>query len=203
MSENSHNEDEQVEDRDADFSALNEDSEGREQVDLVEGSDRGVAEGDAGEIQRLTIELEEQKDRYLRTAADFENYKKRALKERADLLKYQGDKILSDFLEVADNLELALHHSNSDPESLKAGVELIYKLCVDTLGKWEVRAQSGLGLEFNPNIHNAISKVQVDDAAPGTVINELKKAYFYKDRLLRAGEVVVADTPVTSSDEDQ
>jgi molecular chaperone GrpE len=138
-------------------------------------------------------EAEDYKDRYMRSLAEFENFKKRAMKERSDLLKYQGEKVFQDILENVDNLELALTYSSSDYEKMKTGLELIYKKLIDTLGRWEVRGQSSIGKDFDPNIHNAISRVMVDDARPGTIINELKKTYFYKDKLLRFGEVVVAE----------
>lgn len=150
------------------------------------------AEASSEEVRKLRAEVEESKDKYLRALADMENYKKRALKERSELLKYQGERMVLDLLEVLDNMELALSHSNADPAKLKAGLELIHKGFVDVLGRWEIRAVSALGKEFDPVQHQALSKITVDDAKPGTVINEFKKAYFYKDKLLRPADVVVA-----------
>lgn len=144
------------------------------------------------ELQRLRVELEESKDKYMRALADSENFRKRTLKERSELLKYQGESIFLDMLSVADNLELALRHSDAEPQKLREGVELIYKLMSDTLGKWGIRSESAIGMEFDHTKHTAISKVEDNAASPGTVVNELRKTYFYKDRLLRPGEVVVA-----------
>ena len=180
--------------RDADFSQLEEEQEKGAVLSRVE-----IAQ-DSDDLTRLRAEVAENHDKYMRALADFENYKKRALKERSDLLKYQGEKILFDLLEVVDNLELALQHSEGDPEQLRSGVELIHKMFVDILSKWEVRGESGIGEMFDPEKQNALSRIAVDDAQPGTVINELKKTYYYKDRLLRAGEVVVCEARAEEED---
>ncbi len=176
--------------RDADFSSLDGEAQPAEQP----ASQEAPTSSDAAnsELAKLKAEIEENRDKYLRALAEFENYKKRALKERSELLKYQGERIIFDLLEVLDNLEWALSHPTADAEKLKAGLELIHKLFVDVLGRWEIRASSAVGKDFDPVQHQAISKVAVDDSKPGTVLSELKKAYYYKDKLLRPGDVVVA-----------
>lgn len=138
----------------------------------------------------LEQQLAEAKDRHLRLMADFENFKRRALKEQSELLKYQGEKIVVDLLEVLDNLELALSHSSSDPTSLKTGLEMVHKLFVEKLGRWEIRGESGMGSQFDPQKHAAISRVP--GAEQNVIVGELKKPYFYKDKLIRVGEVVVS-----------
>lgn len=167
--------------RDADFSKLGE-----------EAGDQAGSARTASEVDVLKAAVEEQKDKYLRALADFENYKKRALKDRAELLKYQGERAFADLLEVVDDFELALQHAEGDPAQFRTGVEMIHKKLVDTLGKWEVRSEPAEGKDFDPNKHRALSKVAVDDTKPGTIIKEMRKTYFYKDKLLRPGEVVVA-----------
>ena len=142
--------------------------------------------------EKYKAESAENYDKYLRALAEFENYKKRALKERGDLLKYQGEKILGDMLDVGDNLDFAIQYADADPEKLRDGVKLIHKIFMDVLARWDVRPVSGIGKPFDPITYNAISRVPASDAAPGTIVGELKKAYFYKDKLLRVGEVVVA-----------
>ncbi len=173
--------------RDADFSKL--------EVEQAEGGGSSAAGDEAlkAKIIQLTAEVEEHKDKYLRALAELENYKKRALRERSELLKYQGERVLNDMLAIVDNLELALKHSATDPVKVREGLELIHKQFVDTLARWEVRAESGIGKEFDPSRYQAISKVKVEGNKPGTIVEELKRAYFYKDKLLRPGEVVIAD----------
>jgi molecular chaperone GrpE len=138
----------------------------------------------------LDAQLAEAKDRYLRLAADFENFKRRTLKEQSELLKYQGEKIVVDMLEVLDNLELALSHASASQESLKTGLEMVHKLFVERLGKWQIRGEASVGAQFDPQKHAAISRVPGAEA--GVIVGELKKPYYYKDKLIRFGEVIVA-----------
>jgi molecular chaperone GrpE len=146
---------------------------------------------ESAEVQ-LGQELAEMKDRYLRLLADFENFKKRALKEQSELLKYQGERVVIDLLEVLDNLELALAHSSAEYEQLKQGLEMVHKMFVERLGRWDIRGETSMGKEFDPHRHAAISRVPGNSVKPGTIVGELKKPYFYKDKLIRVGEVVVA-----------
>jgi molecular chaperone GrpE len=165
-----------------------------EENQVVSSSETDVAsEGmQDAEVDALRAEVADYKNRYLRLMADFDNYKKRTIKEQSDLLRYQGEKVIVDLLEVLDNLELALSHSSAEFDKLKTGLEMVHKLFVERLAKWEVKAEPGMGNAFDPQKHNAISRVPGADAKPGTIVGELKKAYFYKDRLIRFGEVVVA-----------
>lgn len=157
------------------------------------GAEGGSAEDALQEqVQELAEQLAEMRDRNLRLMADFENFKRRALKEQSELLKYQGERVIVDLLDVVDNLELALNHSSEGGAQLKAGLEMILKMFVERLGKWDVRGESAMGTQFDPQKHAAISRIPGAEVAPGTVVGELKKAYFYKDKLIRPGEVVVA-----------
>lgn len=154
-----------------------------------------VSAEEESQVDVVTRELAETKDRYIRLMAEFENYKKRTIKEQSELMKYQGERLVVELLEVLDNLELALSHSAADHDKLKEGLEMVHKMFVDRLGRWEIRGESGIGSQFDPHKHSAISKVPGRDAQPGTIVGELKKPYFYKDKLIRVGEVVVATEP--------
>ncbi len=180
--------------RDADFSVFD-----RDQSEGAQAAAANQAQGEIGSSE-LRAELEEFKDKYLRTMAELDNYRKRTLKERSELLKYQGEKVFYDLLEIADNFELALQHAEADPAKLKTGVEMIHKMLKDLMSRWEVRGDSGVGQKFDPFRHNAISKVPRGDNDPGIVVNELKKAYFYKDKLIRPAEVVVSDSEQSASE---
>lgn len=173
--------------------------------ELAEASDPPMSDsegaGSEGESGALNAELavaqaeaRENYDKYLRALAEFENFKKRVQKERSELLRYQGEQVFVDILDVLDNLELALQYKDSEVDQLRGGLELIHKKFVEILAKWEVVGRSGVGEPFDPNKYQAISKIPAQgDALAGTVVNELKRAYFYKDKLIRAGEVVVAE----------
>jgi molecular chaperone GrpE len=184
------------EERDADFSLLSDED------DQAEEGNGAPELATADEVQELRKKLDDTRQSYLRALADLENFKKRATRERSELIKYQGERVFTDILDTVDNLELAVEHAEADPEKFKEGIQLIIKMFHDTLARWDVRPQSGLGQQFDPNTHAAISRMPSEDEAPGTIINELKKAYFYKDRLLRAGEVVVAVAPEVPAQEE-
>jgi molecular chaperone GrpE len=158
---------------------------------VVSDTLEGAAEA---RVASLAQELAEAKDRHLRLMAEFENFKRRTLKEQSELLKYQGERLVVDLLEVVDVLELALGHASADHDKLKSGLEMTHKLFIERLAKWEIRGESGMGATFDPQRHSAISRVPGSDAKPGTIIGELKKAYFYKDKLIRPAEVVVASS---------
>lgn len=148
------------------------------------------------ELQIVRNEAKENYDKYLRALAELENFKKRSAKERSDLIKYQGEKIFVDLLDIVDDFERAMQFANADIGHFKSGVELIHKRLLDVLSKWEIRGETGVGKSFDPNIHHAISKVPATaDTAAGTIVGELKKVFFYRDKVLRHGEVVVASDP--------
>ncbi|MCL4139590.1 UNVERIFIED_CONTAM: hypothetical protein GTU68_020653 [Idotea baltica] len=172
------------EERDVDFSEI----EGSEEKDEL--------------IQKLESDLKDSEDKYLRALADLENFKKRTIKERSELLKYQGERVFQDLLDIVDNLERALEHQESSYEDFKAGISMISEMFTSTLNKWEVKAESSEGQVFDPVKHNAISRVPDSRVEPGTVVSELTKTYYYKDRLLRPGDVVVADKPAESNEEE-
>lgn len=143
-------------------------------------------------IAQLEADLSQQRESYLRALADFENYKKRAIKERSELIRYQGERVFVDLLDVIDNIERALASTGGEGTAFRTGVELIAKMFTELLTKHEVRPVSAIGQDFDPQKHEAINQIEVDDAKPGTVLSELRKAYFYRDRLLRTGQVVLA-----------
>jgi molecular chaperone GrpE len=163
---------------------------------LTENStETGGEAASESEVFKLQQETNELRGNYLRALADLENYRKRAIKERSDLLKYQGERVFVDMLDVLDNLELAIEHSESNPDQLREGVKLIHKMMVDIFDRWEVKAEAALGKPFDPSRHNAITQMAAEGKEAGTVLNELKRAYFYKDKLLRPAEVVVVAKP--------
>ena len=156
-------------------------------------ADFSLLEGTNPRIAALETELADAKDKHLRALADFENYKRRALKERSELIKYQGEQVFADLLEVADGFERALEHEGADPVKVIEGVRLIQKQLLDTFSRWDVRSESSMGQIFDPQKHRALSKAPAPEGtADGAVVGELKKVYRYKDKILRFGEVVVA-----------
>ncbi len=146
------------------------------------------------ELIQARQEVRENYDRFLRVAAEFENYKKRVEKEKSDLVKYANEGLIKDLLGVIDNLERALEQAeqNAQSESLVEGIAMILKLMKDTLGKHGVLEIRALGKAFNPNLHEAMMHEAADEHAENTVIDEFQKGYVLKDRLLRPSLVKVS-----------
>ena len=159
-----------------------------------DGSRQGEASMEQ-EVAKLREELRESKDRYLRLMAEFDNFRKQKIKERADLLKYQGEQLIVDLLEIVDTFELAQRYDGADEKQFRDGVMLISKKFSELLDRWGVKGESAIGRDFDPAIHNAISQIPTEAAASGTVVEELKKTYFYKDKVVRIGDVIVAVAP--------
>jgi len=136
--------------------------------------------------------LKETHERLLRTAAEFDNFKKRATKEKEDVQRFGSERLLKDFLPVMDNLERALDHAEQhDPRQVIEGVKLVQKLFETTLAKHGVVGFSGVGKPFDPGVHEALMQQESDERA-GTVVSEMAKGYKLNDRLLRPAAVVVA-----------
>jgi molecular chaperone GrpE len=136
--------------------------------------------------------LKETHERLLRTAAEFDNFKKRAIKEREDAQKFGNERLLKDFLPVMDNLERALDHAEQhDLKQVIEGVRLVQKLFETTLAKHGVVGFSAVGKPFDPTVHEALMQQESDDA-PGTVVSEMARGYKLHDRLVRPAAVVVA-----------
>lgn len=146
------------------------------------------------EGEKHVREKEELEDKYLRLRADFENFRKRSNKEKANLIQYGNESLLGDLLPVVDNIERVLTYSfqESGWEHFREGIELVLTEIHKTLGRYGVRAIDALGKPFDPNLHEAMQRVETDDAPPDTVVEEYQKGYFYHERLLRASRVAVA-----------
>ena len=172
--------------------------DGAQELHAVESQEDTVSL-ESDEVAKLRAEVLDLKDKYLRSLADFENFRKRSVKERADLLKYQGEPILVDILDVLDSFERALENPGSELEKFKEGVRLIHKQFVDALGKWDVRGDSAVGKDFDPMMYRAIGKAKVEGQKPNVIIGELRKTYLYKDKILRIGEVMVNEGAVAES----
>jgi molecular chaperone GrpE len=135
--------------------------------------------------------LKDTHERYLRAAADFENWKKRAAREREDTVKFGTERLIKDVLPVIDNLERALAAAGSDPKTLLEGVRLVVKQFGEALAKHGVKSFSAVGQPFDPNLHEALMQ-QPSELPANTVVTELVKGYTLHDRLVRPAAVVVS-----------
>ncbi len=165
-----------------------------------EFSSEGGAEGfDDLENLRQQLEAKEAEvrqiqDRLLRQAADLENYKKRAEREKADSIRYANENLVKDLLPVLDNLERALAHAQGggNGKPLLEGIEMVLKNFLDVLGRHGVSQVSALGEQFDPAKHEAVAQVDSPGREPNAVVDEYRKGYYLLDRLLRPAQVAVA-----------
>ena len=161
--------------------ALNDQDPQQEQAD---------AQTDA--LDELRREKDSLQDRLLRTAAEFDNYRKRVERERRELADYMKADVLAELLPIVDNFERAMQAPSSDADSLRKGVELIHKQMLDFLRKRGVTPIEALGADFDPNFHQAVIHETSPSHREGEVIEELQRGYMLGDKLLRPAMVKVA-----------
>ena len=156
------------------------------------------------EIEELKTKLEEKEkevkehyDRLLRVAADFDNYKKRAAREKEEWTKFANEDLIKGILPFIDNLERAVNHSEKkeDYQSLVEGLKLTVQQLLNTLNKFGVSPIQSLGKPFNPAVHQAMLLVETDQHEPNQVVEEFQKGYLLNDRLLRPATVSVSKLP--------
>jgi molecular chaperone GrpE len=153
----------------------------------------------ANRARETAQRLKDEHERLLRTAAEFDNFKKRALKEKDDVRKFGVESLLKDFLPVSDNLDRALDHAEQhDPKQVIEGVRLVQKMLEGALSKHGVIGFSALGQMFDPAQHEALMQAE-SDQPPGTVIQEMARGYKLAERLVRPAAVVVARAKEGSS----
>jgi molecular chaperone GrpE len=157
------------------------------------------------EIEELKQKLEgkekeakEHYDRLLRMAADFENYKKRAVREKEEWTKFANEDLIKGILPFIDNLERAVNHSEKteDFQSLVEGIKLTIQQLLQALNKFGVSPIESLGKPFNPAVHQAMLVVETDQQEPNQVVEEFQKGYLLNDRLLRPATVSVSKLPM-------
>ena len=136
-------------------------------------------------------ETRQMRDRYLRTLADFDNYRKRADREKSEFFRYATGGLIKDLLPVLDNFDRALEHAEEGDDFHK-GVLLIYKQLFDELQKNGLRTIEEVSVRFDPNIHEAVIREEDPSVPSHTVVAILQKGYFLHDRLLRPALVKVA-----------
>ncbi|HLG54228.1 MAG TPA: nucleotide exchange factor GrpE [Vicinamibacterales bacterium] len=142
-------------------------------------------------LEDLRRERDSLQDRLLRTAAEFDNYRKRMDRERRDLADYTAADVVTELLPIVDNLERALQAA-ADDDPLRKGVELIHKQMLDMLRKRGVKPIDTLGTDFDPNFHQAVIHEESEQHREGEVMQELQRGYLLGDRLLRPAMVKVA-----------
>ncbi|MFO0683560.1 MAG: nucleotide exchange factor GrpE [Sandaracinus sp.] len=152
------------------------------------------ATGPDAEIAKLREERDKLKDQLLRTAADFDNFRKRSIKDLADERRRSKEDVVRELLPVIDNLERAVSaaSSASDVNAIVEGVRMVLKLFEDQAGRIGLTKVKSVGERFDPAVHDAIQQVETDEHPPGTVISEIVAGFRLGDKLVRPAMVVVA-----------
>ena len=161
-----------------------------EQVGVVEPSEPDTND----EAEKLKAELEEQKDKYVRLFAEFDNYKRRTSRERIEFIQTAGKEVITSLLEVLDDCDRAESQmqETNDPDQIKEGVQLVFNKLRKTLQSKGLKAMESLDTDFDTEKHEAISEIPVTDKKQkGKVVAEIQKGYYLNDKLIRFAKVVV------------
>jgi molecular chaperone GrpE len=161
-------------------------------------ADKVVAKDHPQENVDINKKLEEKEkeaaanyDKYLRAVAELDNYRKRAAREKTDIIKYGKEDIIRDILPFVDSLDRALEHSTGDVQAFKDGVALIQDQLLSCLKKHGVERIETAGLNFDPNFHEALMQTESDQHEDNKIVSEMERGYLLNGRLLRPSKVCV------------
>jgi molecular chaperone GrpE len=151
------------------------------------------------ELKERAAKADEHWDRLLRTTADFDNFKKRAAREKQEAIKFANESLLQKLVTVLDSLDMALTAAQASQaetgQSLQTGVNMIGQQLKNVLAEAGLEEVDATGKTFDPNLHEAVSQRETPDVPEGQVIQQLRKGYKLRERLLRPASVVVAKQP--------
>lgn len=186
-------------------------SKHKQNTDTATETAENPAAAEALVVEPLTPELievlktrasqaDEARERMLRTMADFENYKKRAQREREEAVKFANEGLIKKLVPVLDNFEMALaaatqNTSAANAQSLQTGVAMILQQLRSVLNESGLEEVDATGKAFDPNLHEAVSQQESADIPEGNVLQQMRKGYKLRDRLIRPASVVVAKKP--------
>ena len=151
---------------------------------------------ESSKMKALEQELQEQKEKYLRLSADFDNYRKRTMKEKIDWNKQAGADIFARILPVLDNLERAMKavEEAKDLEAVKEGMHLIYNMFNEYLGQQGVKEIEAMHQVFDTDVHDAVTKIPAPDKKlKGKIVDVIERGYFLNDKVLRYAKVVIGE----------
>jgi molecular chaperone GrpE len=148
----------------------------------------------ADPVADARAEAARMKEQWVRTAADFDNFRKRARRDVEDARKMGREELLKDLLPVFDNLERAIQSAQraTEVKPVADGLTMVIKQFVDVVGRSGITKVATVGNAFDPSVHEAIQQVETEDHPPGTVVSEVQPGYMQGDRLVRAAMVIVA-----------
>jgi molecular chaperone GrpE len=148
------------------------------------------------ELEKITEKYNEINEKYLRLAAEFDNYKKRTLKEKSELIKYGGESVLTNLINILDDFERARLSikENSDIDSIKQGIELINNKFYEFLKQQGVKEIEAKNMELNTDYHEAVTRFPApNEELKGKIIDVIQKGYLLHDKVIRFAKVVVGE----------
>jgi len=156
------------------------------------------------ELKDRASKADENWNRLLRVTADFENFKKRAAREKTDAIKFANEGVLQKLIPVLDSFDMALAAVQSADggaatQSLQTGVNMVFQQLKKTLAETGLEEVDATGRTFDPNLHEAVSQKETSEAPEGQVVQQLRKGYKFRERLLRPASVVVARQPAAKN----
>jgi molecular chaperone GrpE len=162
----------------------------------VEAGQEAAADKVVAEVRQIEEKLAEMQDKYIRLSAEFDNYRKRTLREKMEMSKYAGENLFVSILPLMDDFDRALSHMDSatDCNAMKDGILLIYNKFNDFFKQNGVKEIESLNTDFNVDLNEAVAKVAVDDdSKKGKVVDVVLKGYYLQDKVLRFAKVVVGE----------
>jgi molecular chaperone GrpE len=167
------------------------DSEAGSDATSITGETEPSMETALAERDRLAAECADLQDRLLRRQAEFENFRRRAERDRAEVVEYANSETVRALLPILDDFERALKVEAADKEYAR-GMELIYQRLLDSLKKLGLEPITSTGVQFDPNIHHAVDRAVTDEVAENTILEEYQRGYNFRGRMLRPAMVKVA-----------
>lgn len=175
------------------------DETGNSGVDTEQAGVAGVTPEQLDVLKEKAAKADDHWERLLRQTADFDNYKKRAARERQEAIKYANESLLQKLIPIIDNFEMAMSAVSSadggSADSIKKGVEMIHGQFKSTLAEAGLEEIDAAGKNFDPNFHEAVSQKETAEVPDGQVVQQIRKGYKLRDRLLRPATVIVAKKP--------
>ena len=173
----------------------------KEETEEIKSDERisSPSEEEFSDENKKLIELEKQvaelTDKFLRKAAEFENYKRRTENDQLNLIKYAAESFIIKLLPVIDDFERSLEHIDTakNNDALKEGIKLVYDKLIKVLDDQGVKKIESVGKPFDVHYHEALMQKKADKVEPHTVLEELEKGYLYKDRVIRHTKVIVSE----------
>lgn len=166
----------------------------QEEEELIEEGAPQTETENSHNGDQLSQELEEAKDKYLRLFAEFDNYKKRTARERLELIRTASEDVVAKLLPVLDDFDRAKKNAEQGGEAFSEGVQLVYQKLFQVLNSVGLKAMDSDEIEFDPELHEAITKIPAqDEKMKGKIIDHVEKGYYLNDKIIRHAKVVIGE----------